>query len=235
MKSLSKVRVSVSDYINHNSADRFALKNTLDNLALTLPETAIFGGMLRDFALGHVRDFSSDIDLVSFASRSEILQAISEFSPVENKFGGFRFIAAKRIFDIWAFDDTWAFREGIIKGNELRDLFKTTFFNLDAAVFHLSTREFICSEDCEDGIERRLLELNLEENPSPCGMSRRAIRMSIEKDLEIGPKLASFMLTNAKRSELDRLSNLFMDGLEVHVKSGHSENFTFQPQQSLIS
>lgn len=235
MKSLSKVRESVTDYINRNSADRFALKSTLDNLASRLPETSIFGGMLRDFALGHAREFYSDIDLVSFSSRSDILRAISEYSPTENKFGGFRFVAAKRSFDIWAFDDTWAFRQGIVDGSELRDLFKTTFFNLDAAVFHLSSREFLCSEDCEEGIENRFLELNMKENPSPYRMTRRAISMSIEKDLAIGPKLASFMLANVKRSELDWMSNLFMDGLEGHVKSDSKKNYAFNPQQSFIS
>lgn len=235
MKSLSKVRTSVTDYINHSSADRFALKSTLDNLASRLPETSIFGGMLRDFALGYARKFYSDIDLVSFSSRSDILRAINEYSPIENKFGGFRFVAAKRSFDIWAFDDTWAFRQGIVCGSELRDLFKTTFFNLDAAIFHLSRREFLCSEDCEAGIKNRFLELNMKENPSPYRMTRRAISMSIEKDLAIGPKLASFMLANVKRSELDRISNLFMDGLEGHVKSDSEKHYVFNPQQSFIS
>jgi hypothetical protein len=85
MDVTSKVKASVTEYIKRNSADGVALKSTLDRLADRLPETLIFGGMLRDFALGGARDFSSDVDLVSFANYADIFKAIREFSPVLKK------------------------------------------------------------------------------------------------------------------------------------------------------
>lgn len=217
---------SLVNYIEYKSSERFMLKGTLDAISEKLPETAIFGGMVREFALGNARSFSSDIDLVSFASQADIYQAIKEFSPVKNKYGGFRFVVEKRIYDIWAFEDTWAFREGILKGNSFSDLFKTTFFNLDAAVFHLEKKECYLSDFYQNSIESRLLEINLEENPFPEKMAQRAICMAIDKQLSIGPALAHYLLRNKNNSN-HLLSNLFIQGLHAHLENNGDIKYRF--------
>lgn len=226
MISHPSLAYSLVNYIEHKSPERLVLRNTLDWISEKLPETAIFGGMVREFALGNARSFASDIDLVSFASQADIFQAIKDFSPVKNKYGGFRFLVDKRLYDIWAFEDTWAFREGILAGNSFSDLFGTTFFNLDAAIFHLKKKECFLSDFYQDSLENRLLEINLEENPFPEKMVQRAIFMAIDKALSIGPDLAHYLLKN-KNVDNDLLSNLFIEGLRTHVENNEHIKYRF--------
>lgn len=228
-------RSSVRGYLNHETVERAAIRETLSLIATELPETVIFGGMLRDFALGNARAFSSDIDLVSLASQEDISKAIARYSPVRNKFGGFRFFVGKRLFDIWAFEDTWAFRQGLVEGRELNDLLKTTFFNVDASAYSLKTGQFFCSDEWEEGIRSRLLEINLADNPSPDRMINRSIRMACEKEFSIGVGLAKFLVEHINLRYLDRMGCMFMLGLKKHIEYGLDKPFKFEPQRSLLS
>jgi hypothetical protein len=222
----NKLTNSLISYIEYQSQERLIFKSTLDLISEKLPETVIFGGMVREFALGNARNFSSDIDLVTLASQAEIYQVIKSFSPVKNKYGGFRFIVNKRIYDIWAFEDTWAFREGLLKGNTFSDLFDTTFFNLDSALFHLGRKKCYLSNFYQLSLESKLLEINLEENPFPERMAERAILMAIEKQLFIGPLLASYLLKNKSRSD-NLLFNLFIEGLRNHLEVNGNAKYKF--------
>ena len=232
----NKLARSVKKYVQYQSLDRQILSNTLSTISEKLPETAIFGGMLREFSLGHAKTFSSDIDLVSIASSNEIFQAIKHFEPTRNKFGGYRFYVEKQLYDIWSFDDTWAFREGLVKGRSFVDLFNTTFFNLDSAIYHLTSNECYTSDKYQEWIEHSFLELNLADNPSPINMTYRAINMAIRKKLSIGPKLASYLICNQPNDLNNNLViKMFLNGLEKHLNNNQQENYTFQPQASLLS
>lgn len=233
MDSVEKLKRSVRNYLICGASKRMVLKNTLDTLAQKLPDTVIFGGMLREFGLGNVREFVSDIDLVSFSNRQDIYEAIIQFSPVINKFGGFRFIAGDRLFDLWSFEDTWAFRHGLVVGTEFSDLLKTTFFNLDAAAFHIGKQTFLYSESYDLALSKRLLDVNLKENPYPARMAHRAIRMASEKDLNITSRLGYYILENSIGCKLDAISTLFVKKLEKHSFS-KSGSFRFDLQTSLI-
>ncbi|MFM9913272.1 MAG: hypothetical protein ACKVN9_07055 [Methylophilaceae bacterium] len=225
----------ISDYLNHVSPERLVIRETLNEVSTRLPNTAIFGGMIREFALGNAREFSSDIDLVAFASHHEIYQAIKEFNPDRNKFGGFRFIVGKQLYDIWAFDDTWAFREGIIKGNVFKDLLDTTFFNLDAALFNLDESVCYVSDSYQTWLDDHLLDLNLQENPAPANMARRAINMAINQNLAIGPKLGLFLISQKINTPTDLISDMFLFGLKKHLEKNDSAQYFFQPQMSLLA
>jgi hypothetical protein len=223
-KSLQK---RVKQYLRWKSPERTALNEFLAHLSDRLPETVIFGGMLREFSLGNTREFASDMDLVSAVSRVEIYAAIKDFSPTINKFDGFRFVVGKRRFDIWALEDTWAFREGLVEGQQFSDLFKTTFFNVDEAVFHLRNKRVDCSHEYLHAIGSKTLEINLESNPSPTGMSRRAINLAIENDLGIGPKLAQFIMAHSPENYLDIAGISFVRQLEKHVHKSTEQVFHF--------
>lgn len=227
MDSTKSLQKQVKQYLRLNSPERVALNSFLTKLGEKLPETVIFGGMLREFSLGNARAFASDMDLVSAVPRLEIYEAIKDFSPTKNKFDGFRFVVGKRRFDIWALEDTWAFREGLVKGRRFTDLFQTTFFNLDEAVFHLSDERVDCSSEYLHAINSKTLEINLEKNPSPIGMSRRAINMAIENDLSVGPKLAQFILAHIPQGCLDIESTSFVRQLERHVHRSAEKVFQF--------
>ncbi len=225
----------IASYLNYDSPERHIIKSTLQDISTKLPETAIFGGMLREFALGKAREFSSDIDLVSYASQHEIYLAIKQYHPKKNKFGGYRFAIDHRMYDIWSLDDTWAFREGIIKGTQFKDLLNTTFFNLDSAIFHLSSNECYVPDDYQEWIKRCLLEINMLENPSPANMARRAIKMATNKQLTIGPKLSSFIFSQEADLSKDLITELFIKGLKIHLDKNPEEKYVFQPQKSIFA
>lgn len=233
MKLQTKLANSVKKYIKYRSPERMILNKTLTELALNLPETAIFGGMLREFSLGRARNFSSDIDLVSLASSKEIFNAIKHFKPSRNKFGGYRFYFEKQLYDIWAFEDTWAFREGLVKGQSFSDLFSTTFFNLDAALYLLSKNECLISNEYDNWIKNSVLEINLKENPNPVAMCKRALDLAINKNLAIGPKLAAFLIDHVANTN-NLLVELFMKDLNKHVNLRPKETYVFQPQNYLL-
>lgn len=151
-----------------------------------------------------------------------------------NKFGGYRFLVNKQLFDIWSFEDTWAFKAGLVEGRDLQDIFKTTFFNLDAAAFHLRPQKFSCSDIYIDALRSRLLDLNLEENPSPAGMVRRAIKMAIENELSITRRLGEYIVNNADAKTLDFFANSFVRSLDQFLSATDDEIFSFAPQRSLF-
>ncbi len=227
-------RPNIREYLNRGTASRAAIKATIHSILERLPGTMIFGGMVRDFALRKGRVFVSDIDLVSMASREDIGLAIAEFRPSQNKFGGFRFAVGKTLFDIWAFEDTWAFRQGFVEGKVAEDLLKTTFFNVDAAAYDLSSGKFFCADGWVSAIESRILDLNLPQNPSVRSMMKRAIKLACGKEFTVGNRLGSFLVENINLSDLDRVGCMFMLGLKRHVEGGLSTPYSFEPQKSLL-
>jgi hypothetical protein len=189
--------------------------------------------MLRDFALGAARNFSSDVDLVAEASSSDIERAVRDFSPTRNKFGGFRFASGKWRFDIWAFEDTWAFKQGLVNGRELTDLFRTTFFNLDAVLYHLGQRRLYFSPEYEAGILNRLLEVNLSVNPAPARMVRRSIQLVLARELSVGPRLAQFIVHNESVYSSDGIYASFIRDLRHHVQHGPESAYRYRPQSRM--
>lgn len=231
--SISKLRSSVRKYLEYQNAERAALKLTLDKILTELPNTVIFGGMLRDFALGKARKFDSDIDLVAFATQQEIANVISEFWPTKNKFGGFRFSKEKHVFDIWAFEDTWAFKAGFVDGKKFPDLLKTTFFDIDSFAYNPVTHKCYYSDVWVKAVESKTLNINLPHNPSPQNMIRRAVRLCCSQDLGIGKELAEYIVLNMRLQHFGRLEAKFLLSLREHFNSGVPGVFRYDLQSNL--
>lgn len=235
MQNKSTVAKYLKRYLDHRSRRRDQLRDTLTALTERLPETVIFGGMIREVALGNTRQFSSDVDIVTQSSSDEIIAAIAEFSPIRNKFGGFRFNVGTQLFDIWSFDDTWAFRKGLVSGSSFEDILKTTFFNLDAAAYHLQHRKIYCTEFYIKAVKNRVLDLNLEKNPAPSSMVRRAIRLAIENSLFITPRLGEYILRNFDSENTDDMSSMYVEALRRFLAADTEQNFSFVPQATLFN
>lgn len=219
-----KIRVGerVFRYLYEKRAERAEAQELICRLSEDLPETVVFGGMIRDLALGSTRDFNSDIDLVSMADRATIFSLIQRYTPQVNKFGGFRFAVGRQLFDIWSFQDTWAFREGLVCAETFENLCATTFFNVDAACQPLKSKKIISSSGYLESLESRTLDINLEDNPAPDKVVIRAIRMMINKDLKASPRLQSYILRNAKKD----LWKSYFTGSFLKLMEKHQENHT---------
>ena len=166
-----RLQKSLSAYLSRSTSGRPQLRQIINLVVEALPETVIFGGMIREFALGNARSFRSDIDLVSLSSREDIERAVKKFSPVHNKFGGLRFVINKQRFDVWSLRDTWAIRTGLVTGDDFSCLLGTTFFNIDSAFYYVSKRRLTCLNGYDRCISERILDINLAENPNPASMA----------------------------------------------------------------
>lgn len=234
MTSPVKVKKSVRRYLDHQSGERNQLRRTLEHISTSLDDSIIFGGMIREFGLGNSRTFKSDIDIVSRSNSSEIYSAIKKYDPKINKFGGYRFLVGMQLFDIWSFENTWAFQKGLVDGALTSDIFKTTFFNLDAAAFNLKTKELFYSSDYIEALKTRTLDLNLKENPSPTGMARRAVKMVIENELSVSRRLGEYIIENIDRDNFSYTENSFLLSLKKFLSCSDRGTFNFTPQKSLF-
>lgn len=230
-----ELRQKIKGYLERPVGSRLHLKKTLDEIAVVLPETVIFGGMIREFALGNARQFTSDIDLVTLAPRSELDKALQIFKPTLNKFGGFRIVVNKQRFDIWSFSDTWAYRQGFVSGEKFEDLLNTTFFNIDAAFFHLSTEQLDLHDGYECWIRERLLDVNLAPNPRPENMIRRVNSLIQSQRMGITHKLAKYVDENHSLSTWTPIEDRLFSQVRRYLESGDKQvlRINFQSELSI--
>lgn len=230
-KSSKMIGKRIRRYLFDGGYSRHATREAVIHLAESLPGTVVFGGMIRDLGLASARTFNSDIDLVSLADRAEILSVIARYNPVVNKFGGFRFAAGKQLFDIWSYQDTWAFKEGLVKPKTLQDLCLTTFFNLDGAFHPLKSDKIYGAANFISSLNSRMLDINLQENPAPQNMAVRAIKLAIHLDLTISSRLLAFILSNsASALWRDGPSRIFLELAKKHYEMRTDTPFRFSPQ-----
>lgn len=183
----------IISFIKRDAKNRAELYQTINFLRNILPDTVIFGGMIREFELNNARSFCSDVDLVTLASSHEIYQAIKTYKPEKNKFGGFRFSSGKWMYDIWSLTDTWAIKEGLCSDENFNSLLSTTFFNLDSAYLHISKNEIITSDAFKNGIHEKILDYNLLYNPAPKKMVRKAIKFAHKYNLPLSKRLVEYI------------------------------------------
>lgn len=202
---------------------RRGVASFMAEISLGLPDTVIFGGMVREFSLGHAREFCSDLDLVTLHSRKSIEQFLGGRDWVRNKFGGYRILQDKWMYDIWSLEDTWAAQAGYIECVNFDDLLRTTFFDIDSAAFHISSRRLIMSAAHVEAVRSKRLGINLAENPSPSAMARRAVRMAMRNELSLSRELAHYVVYNYRSSQPSSLESGYVYALKRLLDSGECQ------------
>ena len=229
-----RLQRNLGEYLERRTAGRPKLKQAIAEVISALPDTVIFGGMIREFALGNAREFVSDIDLVSTASQTEISLAVAKYQAVRNKFGGFRFVIEKQRFDVWSLSDTWAFQRGFAFGETFAGLLTTSFFNVDAACYHVDKRELLCLPGYDGWMQKRILDINLLQNPQPPSMARRALVLMQTRQLGVTRRLAEYIAIHIERQTLTWIDQVLMNKLrEFLIRDGQNE-FRFSPQAELV-
>lgn len=229
-----RLQRNLGEYLERRTAGRPKLKQAIAEVISALPDTVIFGGMIREFALGNARGFVSDIDLVSTASQTEISLAVAKYQAVRNKFGGFRFVIEKQRFDVWSLSDTWAFQRGFAFGETFVDLLTTSFFNVDAACYHVEKRELLCLPGYDGWMQKRILDINLLQNPQPPSMARRALVLMQTRQLGVSRRLAEYIAIHIESQTLTWIEQVLMNKLrEFLLRDGQNE-FRFSPQAELV-
>lgn len=228
MRSSSAASKVVS-YLDRSMTVSHPLKILRDEIS----DLTIFGGMIRDLTIGKPEDFQSDIDLVSTATSGEIFSIIKAYSPVRNRFGGFRFRHFGRDYDIWSLQDTWAVSEGYVTASCVEDLCKTTFFTVDAAIFSFKDETIYAPEFYNSSIRQRVLDINLVHNPCPERMAAKAIYMALEKEFCVSSQLADFILCNFQWRESRGVFLDYFNLLLRHQRMGQPGLFRYIRQLSM--
>lgn len=156
-------------------------------------DVAIFGGMLRDFARGYEQSFNSDIDLVVDATPERLESFLMDYKVQRNRFGGYRLHGRDTQFDVWTLHNTWAIREGHVQACGLNDLINTTFFDCDAIVYVVHSKEIYCHSNFVENINKRTVDILLKDNPNLLGAVARTLRALVEWRAELGPELTKFL------------------------------------------
>lgn len=229
-----RLQRNLGEYLTRRTVRRPKLREAISDVIAALPDTVIFGGMIREFALGNARGFVSDIDLVSMATQSEIALAVSKYNAVRNKFGGFRFVLERQRFDIWSLADTWAFKSGFASGVGFGELLKTSFFNVDAACYHVDRNQLLCLPGYDSWIKGRVLDINLAQNPHPLSMARRALVLVQTRQLAVTRRLAEYVVCHLDHLVLTWTEQLLVEKLAEFVASEDSGEFRFVPQGELV-
>ena len=166
------------------SRDKYLAR--LFNHLNTYPGVYLFGGVLRDIALYGGSKFESDIDLVYTGSQISADSVKIDDIPMEkNKFGGFRMKTSHWSIDIWSAENTWAFQHGFRKYECIESLLDTTITNWDSILYDIKKNKIFHKKYYFDDLNRRYLDVVLDDNPNRLGMYVRIIRTCICKDVYI--------------------------------------------------
>jgi len=172
----------------------------LDFISDAMPsgDVYLFGGVLRDLALFGRNGFNSDIDLVIEGNWSHFVTYLHSLKAQKNKFGGYRLMVGGWPVDIWNAEDTWAIKQGLVSYNGISSLTETTVLNWDAILMNWRTQQFIHKENYFEEIKLRALDIVLEENPNPLGMTVRVFRHLCSKEArKLTPSAAKYMASCA--------------------------------------
>lgn len=185
-------------------------------------DCAIFGGLPRDFARAGRAAFKSDVDIVVDAEPSVLDELLSRMGGQRNRFGGYRLKYGQFDFDIWALQTTWAAAEGYVEIYCLKDLIKTTFFDCDAVLFHCNTSHISRSDRFWKSIKYKIVDINLEVNPHYVGTLARTLRIMLDWQQQLTPRLAAYLakgIVSNRNEVLDYASrNGFSFGLTAEAK-----------------
>jgi hypothetical protein len=170
--------------------------------------------MVRDMALLEKTqaEFSSDIDLVVSQVDSRDLGALaSRYDATQNRFGGYRLrVGGSRGWhvDLWRLEDTWAFREKLVRPATPRALLETVFFSWDAAAYSLNEGRLMVSDTYFRELAIRKLGIVLRKVASPEKSAIRALRYWLRYEARISQPLAIFLQEHAFQRSTSELARL---------------------------
>lgn len=169
----------------------------------------IFGGALRDLMVGGPSVVPRDIDLVVQGISADTLSSVfGTRVRRRTRFGGLHLSVDGWLFDVWPLADTWAFREGLVRSEGFSALPLTTFLNVEAVAAELGARgrsRLIHSRGFFEGIERRTLDINLEDNLFPALCVVRSLITAARLNFRLSPRLAGYISFHAKHQSTDAL------------------------------
>ena len=164
----------------------------------------LFGGVVRDLALYGKRGLAErggDIDIVCAARGCAAGPLFSrlrrEDGVFRNQFGGFRLVTRRWNVDLWAAEDTWAFREGKFDYESVESLLETTITNWEAVLARVDGGRLMYKDGYFRDLQEGYLDVVFSENPNLLGMYVRLVRACIERPVRQLSEKASRVVRGA--------------------------------------
>lgn len=170
----------------------------------------LFGGAVRDIALQGLYRFYSDLDFVVDCPSATLAKHINRLAGCmdiqQNKFGGYRIKCDKWWLDIWAVENTWAFKQNIIQFKSIHSLLETTILTWDSILYDISNNDLIASDDYFEQLYSGIIDIRLAENPNPKGALIKILRCLSNKPVTyINPKLLSYLQQQIHTYQFEKL------------------------------
>lgn len=227
MISESRTRWRLRQDLNLITGSKRDSSSAISKLLLEFQKIAVFGGAIRDLALGKNVNQAADIDIVVDTEDILSSKTLSEIDHTYTKFGGVRFKYHGRIYDIWPLKQTWAIKEGLVQGNSFEDLVHTTFFIVDASYYSLPDHELHCHSNYFQNLITRVLDINLEPNPNPAGMAKRAMKMALTHNFSFSPRLVNYVLKYYRANYSFEEDAKIARAMSRHLDENPYSNFNF--------
>jgi hypothetical protein len=227
MISESRTKWRLRQDLNLITGSKRDSSSAIAKLLLEFRKIAIFGGAIRDLALGKNVNQAADIDIVVDTEDIHLSKTLSKIEHTYTKFGGIRFKYHNRMYDIWPLKQTWAFKEGLVKGNSFEDLIHTTFFVIDASYYSLPDHELYCHPNYFQNLINRVLDINLESNPNPAGMAKRALKMALLHNFSFTPRLVDYVLKYYRANYSFEEDIHVTRAMSSHLEKDPLSNFSF--------
>src|SRR5438045_6730879 len=110
--NVTTLRERLNRFLANDAEWKSPLRHALRRIADNSCTGVIFGGVLRDLTFVGGSEVPRDVDVVVDAITSDDLQSVfADLVYEKNRFGGLRLRTRGWMIDIWALNDTWAFRE----------------------------------------------------------------------------------------------------------------------------
>jgi hypothetical protein len=196
--------------------EREHLRRTLDHFKQEGWNVYLFGGLLRDIATQGPFALPRDLDLVVDDSSIEsIKKTFADRIERENRFGGLSLRFDDWCVDVWPVKETWAFQRHWSCEPTPAELPKTTFLNVEAVVMGLSPTPGRGRPVHDNGffnaINRRVLDINFEENPYPDSCIVRTFLTAARLRYKLGFQLTSYIHHHMGRYTVDHLLDVQYD------------------------
>jgi hypothetical protein len=196
------IRRLAGRFLSGRERSKAALRAVVRLLAQHHIDAVLFGGAVRDLALGIPRPRDVDI-VVRGAELDMIRSALSRAGRLRStRFGGLHWERHGWMFDIWRLEDTWAIRQFHWAPVDFSLLPRTTFFNIEAIAIDLTSskgqKRSVYESGFFDAMSTRTLDINLEANPFPALCVIRTLVMSLRLEFFVSRRLAEYIVKHGR-------------------------------------
>lgn len=205
------------------------LRREVINSFSEIGDVLIIGGLVRDLAFyGADERPLSDIDFVITGNTKKLSDLAADLKAVPNRFGGFGLKKNGYNIDFWSMHSTWAKVNRHARIARPKDLVKSTFFDWDAIIYDVRSKNVYALPHYINRLHSRTLEINLEETPSIHGNLVRALRRLVMWDAKPGRKLRTFIADNLTAADWNSIVDAEKIAFSVTYLSQFQSAIEFQ-------